>query len=166
MERQYPTIFKKAYQLDVVQKIVLNAEAGFNKLRAVLQPIVLKRTKNKMINGKPILVLPDKFETQQEDQFSPEESDFYQALWKSSVIQFNKYLKAGTVMQNYSNILVLLLRLRQACNHPVLVLNATSPMQMTQVTVVPRTLPAEIQERIKNSDVTECSICTPSICKI
>ena len=78
MERQYPILFfKKAYRLDVVQKIVLNAEAGFNKLRAVLQPIVLKRTKNKMINGKPILVLPDKFETQQEDQFSPEESDFY-----------------------------------------------------------------------------------------
>jgi len=36
-------------------------------------------------------------------------------------LQFNKYLKAGTVGRNYSNILVLLLRLRQACCHPHLI---------------------------------------------
>jgi hypothetical protein len=32
-----------------------------------------------------------------------------------------RYLKAGTVGKNYSNVLVLLLRLRQACCHPHLI---------------------------------------------
>lgn len=33
----------------------------------------------------------------------------------------SRYLKAGTVGKNYSNVLVLLLRLRQACCHPHLI---------------------------------------------
>jgi len=31
------------------------------------------------------------------------------------------YAAAGTVSQNYANILLMLLRLRQACDHPLLV---------------------------------------------
>uniref|UniRef100_A0A453RW38 RING-type domain-containing protein n=1 Tax=Aegilops tauschii subsp. strangulata TaxID=200361 RepID=A0A453RW38_AEGTS len=34
---------------------------------------------------------------------------------------FQEYAAAGTVKQNYANILLLLLRLRQACDHPLLV---------------------------------------------
>jgi hypothetical protein len=47
--------------------------------------------------------------------------DFYTALESRSRLQFNRYLKEGTVMSNYSNVLAMLLRLRQACNHPLLV---------------------------------------------
>lgn len=34
---------------------------------------------------------------------------------------FNRYLRAGTVLKNYSQVLVLLLRLRQICSHPNLI---------------------------------------------
>ncbi|KAG5222773.1 P-loop containing nucleoside triphosphate hydrolase protein [Salix suchowensis] len=34
---------------------------------------------------------------------------------------FNRYLRAGTVLKNYSQVLVLLLRLRQICSHPILI---------------------------------------------
>ena len=34
---------------------------------------------------------------------------------------FNRYLRAGTVLKNYHQVLVLLLRLRQVCSHPCLI---------------------------------------------
>ncbi|KAF9302103.1 hypothetical protein BG003_002541, partial [Podila horticola] len=46
---------------------------------------------------------------------------FYDALETRTRERFNAYVKAGTVMKNYSNVLVLLLRLRQACCHPHLI---------------------------------------------
>lgn len=38
-----------------------------------------------------------------------------------SVLLYQEYAEAGTVKQNYVNILLMLLRLRQACDHPLLV---------------------------------------------
>lgn len=53
-----------------------------------------------------------------EDEFTKEERDFYNAVEKKEQTKFNKYLKTGSVMKNYSNVLAMLLRLRQAANHP------------------------------------------------
>lgn len=39
----------------------------------------------------------------------------------SKIGNFQAYAAAGTLNQNYANILLLLLRLRQACGHPLLV---------------------------------------------
>lgn len=41
-------------------------------------------------------------------------------------MKFQELQLAGAVTQNYANILELLLRLRQACDHPLLTLNAAS----------------------------------------
>jgi hypothetical protein len=46
------------------------------------------------------------------------ENDFYQALYTKSKTKFDSYLQKGTIIQNYTHILVLL---RQACDHPILV---------------------------------------------
>jgi SNF2 family DNA or RNA helicase len=53
--------------------------------------------------------------------FTVEERDFYSKLEAESRTQFREYAEAGTVKQNYVNILLMLLRLRQACDHPLLV---------------------------------------------
>ncbi|XP_076897923.1 helicase-like transcription factor CHR28 [Bidens hawaiensis] len=53
--------------------------------------------------------------------FSPEERSFYQKLDVESRSQFKTYADASTVSENYENILLMLLRLRQACGHPLLV---------------------------------------------
>lgn len=45
--------------------------------------------------------------------FSSDESDFYSKLETKSKIVYNKYLTANVIGKNYSNLLVLLLRLRQ-----------------------------------------------------
>ena len=91
------------------------------KLQVLLKAILLRRTKKSMIDGKPILNLPPRKTEPRHATFSEDESQFYQALQTQTQLQFNRYLKAGTVGRNYSNILVLLLRLRQACCHPHLI---------------------------------------------
>ena len=94
---------------------------AMEKLQVLLKAILLRRTKKSMIDGKPILNLPPRNTEPRHATFSEDESQFYQALQTQTQLQFNKYLRAGTVGRNYSNILVLLLRLRQACCHPHLI---------------------------------------------
>lgn len=84
------------------------------KLQALLKAILLRRTKKSQIDGKPILDLPERTTEQSHATFSDDELAFYTALETQTQLTFNKYLKANTVGRNYSNILVLLLRLRQA----------------------------------------------------
>jgi SNF2 family DNA or RNA helicase len=91
------------------------------KLQALLKAILLRRMKSSLIDGKPLITLPPKTEEITHVVFSEDEQAFYNALEGKSRIQFNKYMNANTVGKNYSNILVLLLRLRQCCCHPHLI---------------------------------------------
>lgn len=88
---------------------------AMRQLQALLKAILLRRTKKSQIDGKPILDLPERTTEARHAPFSEDESEFYRALETRTQLTFNKFLKAGTVGRNYSNILVLLLRLRQAC---------------------------------------------------
>ncbi|KAJ3078059.1 hypothetical protein HDU99_000803, partial [Rhizoclosmatium hyalinum] len=95
--------------------------AALNRVQILLKAICLRRTKTSKLDGRPIIQLPPKTVNLLEIEFSKPEREFYDSLEKQIVLKFNEYLKAGTVMQNYSNVLVLLLRLRQACCHASLV---------------------------------------------
>jgi SNF2 family DNA or RNA helicase len=97
------------------------ADKAMRKLQALLKAILLRRMKTSLIDGKPIITLPPKTEEVTHVVFSEDEQEFYNALEGKSRIQFNKYMSANTVGKNYSNILVLLLRLRQCCCHPHLI---------------------------------------------
>ncbi|KAL6206929.1 hypothetical protein ACLB2K_024175 [Fragaria x ananassa] len=98
-----------------------NPTKGYKKLQAVLKTIMLRRTKGTLLDGEPIISLPPKFIELKRVEFSDEERDFYSRLECDSRAQFEEYAAAGTVKQNYVNILLMLLRLRQACDHPLLV---------------------------------------------
>ncbi|SBS92705.1 zinc finger protein, putative [Plasmodium ovale curtisi] len=56
------------------------------------------------------------------DKLSNEEKDFYESLYKKTTTQFDKYVKSNTVLHNYAHIFDLLSRLRQAADHPYLIL--------------------------------------------
>ncbi len=45
------------------------------------------------------------------------------------MLQFDSFVRAGTVLKNYATVLELLLRLRQACAHPFLVLKSIQKNQ-------------------------------------
>ena len=87
---------------------------AMRKLQALLKAILLRRTKKSQIDGKSILDLPVRTTEQSHAIFSDDELAFYKALETQTQLTFNKYLRANAVGRNYSNILVLLLRLRQA----------------------------------------------------
>ncbi|KAL6843089.1 hypothetical protein ACP4OV_026802 [Aristida adscensionis] len=101
--------------------IARNAIHGYKKLQTVLRIILLRRTKETLINGEPIIKLPPKTINLNKVDFSQEERSFYLTLEERSRQQFKAFAAAGTLKQNYANILLMLLRLRQACDHPLLV---------------------------------------------
>ena len=145
-------------------------DQAMQKFQALLKAILLRRTKKSKIDGKPILTLPERTTESQHAVFSEDEEAFYRALENQTQLQFNRYLKAGTVGRNYSNVLVLLLRLRQACCHPHLIKDHCMSSGITEVSTVDMQklateLAPDVVARIKSQGETnehsalECPVC-------
>ena len=136
------------------------------KLQALLKAILLRRTKKSLIDGKPIIELPERVTEVQHAIFSEDEDAFYRSLESKTQLQFNKYLKAGTVGKHYSNMLVLLLRLRQACCHPHLIkdfgISAGGEVAAQDMLALVKDLSPEVVARIKAQGAIECPICMDS----
>ncbi|EPB87402.1 hypothetical protein HMPREF1544_05828 [Mucor circinelloides 1006PhL] len=88
----------------------------------LMKAISLRRSKKALIDGRPILDLPERNVHMTHIDFSSDERVHYEYVNQRAQARFNKYLKQGVVMKKYSSVLVLLLRLRQACLHPHLTL--------------------------------------------
>ncbi|XP_031275430.1 DNA repair protein RAD16 isoform X2 [Pistacia vera] len=84
----------------------------------ILKNIVLRRTKKGRAAD---LALPPRVVSLRRDSLDIREADYYESLYSESQAQFNTYVQAGTVMNNYAHIFDLLTRLRQAVDHPYLV---------------------------------------------
>ncbi|KAM0417905.1 hypothetical protein ACHAPD_004251 [Fusarium lateritium] len=139
---------------------------AMRKLQVFLKAIMLRRKKNSLLDGKPILRLPEKTEEIVYATFSPEELDFYTQLEKNAQVLVSKYIRERSVSKNYSNILVLLLRLRQACCHPHLNLDvddAPSAVSDEEKKKVVEKLDEAIVERIKGIESFECPICYDAV---
>ena len=93
-------------------------------LRGLLVPLTLRRTKDTLgSDGAPILTLPPADIRLVELDPTDEECDFYQALFRRSKTTFDSFVEQGRVLHEYATVLELLLRLRQCCNHPFLVMS-------------------------------------------
>ncbi|KAL8853561.1 MAG: hypothetical protein Q9221_001547 [Calogaya cf. arnoldii] len=145
-------------------------DRAMQKLRALLKAILLRRNKKSTIDGKPILDLPERTTMSQHATFSEAEQEFYNAVETKSQLQFNKYLRAGTVGRNYSNVLVLLLRLRQACCHPHLIKDFGVPSSAAEATsedlekmareLAPDVIARIIEQGDRNDHIgLECPVC-------
>lgn len=132
---------------------------GYPKLQAILKMIMLRRTKGTLLDGEPIINLPPKSVELKKVEFSKEERDFYSKLEADSRAQFQIYAAAGTVKQNYVNILLLLLRLRQACNHPLLVQGHNSSSIWKASLETGKKLPVEKLLYLLNCLETSSAIC-------
>lgn len=143
---------------------------AMKRLQAVIRAILLRRTKTSKIDGKPIITLPPKTEEIQHVIFDEDELAFYKALETKTRIQFNKFVKAGTVGKNYSNVLVLLLRLRQCCCHPHLITDfeeappAGVDISAEMMLELARSLQPEVVARlIAANGAFECPVCYDAI---
>ncbi|KAL6991016.1 hypothetical protein U1Q18_009139 [Sarracenia purpurea var. burkii] len=115
-----------------------------------------------LLDGEPIINLPPKSVELKKVDFTKEERDFYCRLEADSRAQFEEYAAAGTVKQNYVNILLMLLRLRQACDHPLLVRGYNSSSAWRSSVEVAKKLPREKQVCLLNcleASLAICGIC-------
>ncbi|CAL9778685.1 unnamed protein product [Musa acuminata subsp. burmannicoides] len=108
----------------------------------ILRTIVLRRTKEGRAAD---LALPPRIVYLRRDSLDRNEEEFYEALYTQSRVQFDAYAAAGTLMNNYAHIFDLLTRLRQAVDHPYLVLYSKT---------------AEVANASKDdTEKQECGIC-------
>ena len=117
-------ITNKANETDPVKKDAAMS-CAMDRIRLVLGPIMLRRTKDSLgKNGKPILTLPPIETKVVKVEMTDDERDFYNALLDRSHRVFIGFVDRGTVAKAYFQIFSLLQRLRQACDHIALTVNS------------------------------------------
>ncbi|KAK9474748.1 SNF2 family N-terminal domain-containing protein [Dipodascopsis tothii] len=139
-------------------------ESAMKKLRALLKAIMLRRTKKSLIDGKPILQLPPKHIEIVHTVFSDEEKAFYKQLEQGAMSQMNKFLSEGSIGRNYSSVLTMLLRLRQACCHPKLIPDRSMTATYGKAgdaaaRALARVFPEPVIERVREAGPAECPVC-------
>lgn len=138
-------------------------QRGMVKLQALFRSFTLRRTKDSRLDGKPIIKLPPRTDKPAYVEFKDEQKEFYQALEVQQQLAFNKYLINGAVMKNYIHILILLLRLRQACDHPFLLKNLGIPegtkLDEKQMLKLACKLPGDVLKKLKKEKRFECLLC-------
>lgn len=140
------------------------------QLRVLVKAVCLRRTKESEIDGERILQLPPKTIEKVHTVFNEKESEMYEALNTKTQDQVIRLLDAGVLGRNYSHVLVLLLRLRQACCHPLLMQEFTtelpSNVQGVDLIANAKLLSASVVHRIKTNEDEDdgtCPICMDSV---
>ncbi|EXJ68537.1 uncharacterized protein A1O5_08330 [Cladophialophora psammophila CBS 110553] len=158
--------FRRSIANPLKRRYGVQRDTAMTTLQALLRAILLRRTKQSKIHGQPILQLPPKETREDRVAFDQDQLDFYKALETNAQIQVNKYLQKGTLGRNYSQALLLLLRLRQACCHPALVIAGKDFIQLpggeldTDALIRnAEQLDVKVVERLKQTDAYECPIC-------
>lgn len=94
-------------------------------VQAILSSILLRREKStKDRNGRPIVDLPEKTLDTQYLAFSETEREIYNSVYDRARARYKRLASHGLVGRNFSLIFSVLMRLRQAVCHPLLVLHA------------------------------------------
>ena len=88
----------------------------------------------------------------------------YKSVEAGAQLEFNRYLRAGTVGRNYSAILVKLLRLRQACCHPHLIhdfgIAVAAGVTPADLVALAKQLDQDVVARIRATEGNfECPVC-------
>ncbi|CAK9058095.1 unnamed protein product, partial [Durusdinium trenchii] len=98
-------------------------KAAMEKLRTeVLDRILLRRTK---VERAADVKLPALTVNIRKDMLSSQERDFYTAMYTQGRTQFDTYVESGTVLHNYAHVFDLIMRLRQAVDHPYLIIHGS-----------------------------------------
>lgn len=139
-------------------------QSAMVKLQTLCKAIMLRRTKQSKFEGQPILVLPERTTDVENPVFDDDERAFYDAVENKTRLEFNKYLRRGQVGNNYTAVLVLLLRMRQAACHPHLIkdFGIASAADITEEQVIDyaKELDEAVVARIKATGGNfECPVC-------
>ncbi|XP_036927016.1 helicase-like transcription factor [Acanthopagrus latus] len=149
----------------VIQRPVTQGDrAGVQNLQTLVKCITLRRTKTSEVNGRPLVLLPEKTVCVEQVELSRTEREEYELARNEGRNTIRRYVAEGTVLRNYADVLAILMRLRQHCCHPDLLAKTLSDLGAGAT-------PAELRERLieklrlvlaSGSD-EECSVCLDSV---
>ncbi|OUS46383.1 P-loop containing nucleoside triphosphate hydrolase protein [Ostreococcus tauri] len=123
----------------------------------ILLPMQLRRTKAERASD---VQLPELKIVIQENEFNEVEQDFYESLYMLTRAKFDGFVKKGSVLHNYAHIFELLARLRQACDHPYLVIHSKSANVKRDAPDAPKVeSPADAGDTVKHY----CGMCQDEI---
>ena len=74
---------------------------------------MLRRIKDHILNGKPIITLSARNFSVVQRKFDPDEHAFYKTLSERMTTELDKLVQANEASKNYTHVLLMLLRLRQ-----------------------------------------------------
>lgn len=141
--------------------------AAMKRLQVLFRSITLRRSKDSILDGRPILTLPKLTITPTSVELDEEQRAYYTAKETSTRLLVNKYLKRGRLQEVITFILVLLTRLRQCCDHPWLSEKHGIPdeaslnsKQMVQLAL--RFDPGVVREVLRKKDFV-CPICEEAV---
>lgn len=100
--------------------------AMFKLKNEVLDKCLLRRTKETKAAD---LELPPRLVTLRSIRLHPVEEDFYNALYTQTKSSFDDYVAEGTLLNNYAHIFDLLTKMRQAVNHPYLIVYSKTAIE-------------------------------------
>ena len=167
---------------------------NINILKHIAGPVLLRRIKCTLDNnGTPFLKLAGKTVIIMKINMEKDERQVYEELFHQSSNKFILFLKNGVALKNYSGIFAMLMKLRQCCDHPSLILkkienqeieqrlkeflygttnfdkdeenkfDETSNQNNNKFKLISSELFGEIIQRIKNENFAECPICLSDI---
>ncbi|KAL1648179.1 hypothetical protein SLS61_007051 [Didymella pomorum] len=136
---------------------------AMQRVQVLLKSLMLRRQKDSVVDGQIVCNLPPKRLSKEAVEFSDDEMAVYKALENKAQMTLNKYIKDDRVSANYANILVLLLRLRQACCHPHLIKDLSQPAteHIAEDDLLSRAqdLHPDVIYRLKMAQDFECPVC-------
>lgn len=127
-----------------------DGRVAFRKLAHLLDKIMLRRTKVERADD---LGLPPRVVVVRRDYFNEEEDDLYNSLYGDAKRKFDTYVAEDRVLNNYANIFELLMRMRQAANHPDLV---TKKSKLAENQKVDTLVCGICQEPAEDAIVSKC----------
>ncbi|GBG30904.1 DNA repair protein RAD5B [Hondaea fermentalgiana] len=126
--------------------------AAMQRLRAVLSdgPVMLRRTKRDVEASAEASIqhkLPEKHLEVLYVTLSEAERAFYNAIYSRSKAEFDGFVSSGSANTKYAAIFTLLLRMRQACDHPFLVLSSHAEEDRASGTQADTLTPKAVSDR-------------------
>jgi SNF2 family DNA or RNA helicase len=120
----------KKWKAEIAAPVANSDPVGINRLQTLLGSVMLRRRKDMMINGQPIISLPRVITEEVTLSFTNQEQRFYDFAESELLAWVKKAnFEAKIIQTDLWNILEKLLRVRQACNHPYLLLMGLAPFR-------------------------------------
>eukprot|EP00111_Clytia_hemisphaerica_P020134 TCONS_00059342-protein len=117
------------YVVKSMKRKARRGEQPYNRVQKLIKHVAIRRMKTDKIDGQPLVKLPERRVVIQHVKFNEDERKLYDAMHKDGKLVVCKYIRAGTALKNYANVLVIIMRLRQLCCHPTLCVKAVKKLQ-------------------------------------